>query len=204
MKRRSKKFKVILVIVLILATLSATMAALWITAQTVKTEVPAPSFSFDTSKAPGWWTPGNYETSDADLDQKTDADIPLPIASINAFTGKQGEVKDACFVMAFYHDGQVDIPTVLEERKTGMIQGSSDVASVQAIATTQQTMQTPKGIKEYTYHQFDLNLPGQNIQKGNAFGFITLEKSYIEIRGVCPTAEMLTTTIPAIESISLR
>ncbi len=169
--------------------------------ETEQTSNQKPSFAFDSDKAPGWWSSGNNwpDIRDYTGDQITEAD--LPIADINVARGTR-EVPGDCFVMAFYQKGPVNIPEALETRRTGMIPADKSPDILKQIATPTQTISTPNGVKEYLYYQYDLDLP--DVQRGNAFGFIPLDESHIEVRGICPTAEQLPTTQPVLSALRLQ
>jgi len=191
---RSKKERLVMTPVAVLLAVIFFFVALYGQGQQLTSSASAaPAFSFDTQKAPGWWTPGNYNAS---------ADEAAPIASITAFQGEKGATTNSCFVMAFYQKGDIDAASELQARKDGLVIGDAK-ATIEMLGASQQTMQTPEGLKEYTLHQFNL-LTASQVQKGNEFGFIKLSDSYIELRGICPTGDMLAATVPALNALSLK
>ena len=164
------------------------------------------SFTFDTAASPGWWAPGGYTTTQADIDNPDRIDTePLPIASINAFQGEQGKTSGGCFVMAFSQKGTIDIAAQIKDRKEALILGQENTASVNAAGEAPLTLETPEGSKKYTLYQYDLNL-GENaqVQRGNGFGFIQLNDIYVEVRAICPTADMLASTHVGLSAIRLN
>lgn len=183
------------IIILLVSTASALL--LWNTLQN-KTENSKPAFSFDSSKAPDWWsTDNNYpDIKDFTGDQVTEADLPVVQMTITEGTR---ELPGECFVFFFYYQGVADTTTELEARKAGLVLGEKDSSALKQVGAVQQTIQTPEGIKEYSLNQFELNLP--NTQKGIQFGFIPLSDGYIEVRGNCPTAELLSSTLNAISAV---
>ena len=174
--------------------------------QTEETTSNSYSFTFDTTASPGWWAPGGYTTTQADIDSpdRTD-DEPLPIASINAFQGEQGKTTSGCFVMAFSQKGTVDIAAQIKDRKEALVLGQEKSASVDAVGEAQLKLETPEGSKEYTLYQYDLNL-GENaqVQRGNGFGFVQLKDIYVEVRAICPTADMLASSHVGLSAIRLN
>lgn len=160
-----------------------------------------PSFAFDASKAPGWWSGGNNwpDIHDYTGDQVTAAD--LPVADIFVTKGTQ-EAPGDCFVMAFYQKGAINIPETLDKRRSGMIPADKSPDILTQTAAPLRTIDTPEGAKEYQYYQYDLDLP--QIQRGNAFGFIPLSDGYIEVRGICALADQLPTTQQALTAIKLQ
>lgn len=174
--------------------------------QTGQTTTNSYSFTFDTAKSPGWWAPGGYMTTQADIDNPDRVDTePLPIASINAFQGEQGKTTGGCFVMAFSQRGTIDVAAQVKDRKEALILGQEKSASVDAVGDAQLTLETPEGAKEYTLYQYDLNL-GENtkVQRGNGFGFIQLKDVYVEVRAICPIADMLPSTHSGLSAIRLN
>lgn len=163
--------------------------------------IPKPFFSFDEAKSPGWWSGGNnwQDIHDYTGDQITEAE--LPIADISVLQGTR-QTPGNCFVTAFYQKGVVDIATALKEREDEMISADEDSSSLKQVGTVQQTILTPDGIKEYTVYQYDMDVP--DVQRGNEFGFIPLDDGYVEVRGVCLTADLLPQTIPTLSAIKLN
>lgn len=160
-----------------------------------------PAFSFDQSKAPEWWSGGNNWPNIDDFTggQVTEAD--LPIADINVLKGTKDKPGE-CFVTAFYQKGSLNVETMLKKRESEMIMGEANPSVLKQIAAVQQKIETPEGPKIYTLYQY--NLDKTNIQKGNEFGFIPLTNNYIEVRGICPSADQLPTTVTALAAIRLN
>lgn len=185
----------------IIILVAATTAALlyWNNTRTFHTSSEQkPTFSFDVSKSPGWWSPGNYSSTAEDAKNYKGSE-GLPISSLNAFNGKKGDTNDQCFVMASYEAGTVNIQAAL--KKKNMPLGSSD--SYTFIGTTQHTMQTPEGTKEYTMYQYDL-VSSTPSQRGNEFGFFQLKDGYVRMTGICPTPDTLVANETALSAISLK
>jgi len=175
---------------------------IWSTAQKPgATEAQKPSFVFTAANAPGWWTGGN-NWPDATQYEGNQAD--LSIATMNIMQGTKDTPGD-CFVLFSYKKGTVDVQTVLEDRKAGLIMGSEETSSVEQIGSRTQTMRTPEGEKEYTLYQYNLIAPeSQQVQRGNEFGYVALSDSYIELWGVCPTADELAVTLDGISAVILQ
>lgn len=165
-------------------------------------EAKYPLFTFNQSQEPGWWSPGSYKTTPEDIENyeknKQDPGSSMPLASISAFKGKKGDYGDVCFVMAFYQKGTIDITSTLKE----VVNTRDDSMTVKLTGTTQLSMLTPEGKKDYVLHQYDY-VTASAIQHGNEYGFIQLSDGYIKITGVCPTADMLPSTEAALSALSL-
>ena len=161
-----------------------------------------PSFAFDHSKAPGWWSAGNNwpDIKDFTGDQVTATD--LPVADIAVHHGTETKPDSSCFVMAFYQKGSVDLASELKKRETGMQSAGENPKLLTQVGTSMLSINTPEGAKEYTLYKYNLDMP--QTQKGNAFGFIPLTSGYIEVRSVCPTAEQLAITLPALTAVALK
>lgn len=206
-KTNSKKLLVIISAIVVAGALIAGGVLLWNHLKTTSTDsIDRPSFTFDTTTALDWWTSGSSWPSDQDVTQYEDS-APLPIVSFLAFEG----VKDAndridqCFISASYYEGNVDISFALQEKEYGMIKGRENSVSLSKIGEVLQTIKTSEGGKEYVIHQYDLTpAEGEEYQRGNEFGYVQLENGYIHIFGVCPTADMLGSTISAISALELK
>ncbi len=169
---------------------------------TLTAQPKQPTFSFDTTKAPGWWSPGNYSSTAEDA-KNYQGDTKLPVASINAFKGAQGNTQDACFVIASYQEGTVDSAAMLANKTKPSDDTSTDTSTYVPTGTSEETIQTHEGAKTYSLHQYDLKSPTP-VQRGNAFGYVQLSKGYVQITSICPTAEDLADTEEALNAISLN
>ncbi len=166
---------------------------------------PAPVFTFNGSKAPGWWAVKNYNsqasTSTESEYQGSEPIDKLPIASINVNKGKDGEYATACFVMFTYYDYRTDIAKLKAEKDAGTTQGES---KFQNVGDMQSTISTPEGIKSYTLTKYELSGPGtENSMKGMSYGWVELNDGYIQVSGVCPTETELDDTAHISEAVSL-
>ncbi|RYF96339.1 MAG: hypothetical protein EOO00_02985 [Chitinophagaceae bacterium] len=164
--------------------------------------VSKPFFLFDSDRTSDWWTYGNRwpDIKEYTGNQTTDSD--LPIAEMVAYRGKQREFSDGCFVSTMYNKGTIDVETAVQKKINNLSENQKDSSVVTSTGTSRLIMQTPEGSKEYTVHRFDVDVP--NIQKGNEFGFIPLDEGYIEVRGVCPTADLLPETESVLSAIKLN
>lgn len=170
-----------------------------------QSDVPAvdkPSFHFDAAKAPGWWSAGNNWPDAAAFTGNQIDKSEIPIADINVHHGTQSKPGNGCFVMAFYQKGSIDEAAVLQKREAGMTAARDKTDSLKQVATSTQTLSTYEGVKDYTLHQYNLDVP--QVQKGNAFGFAPLSNGYIEVRAICPTAGLLPTVLPVLSVLSFR
>jgi cytoskeletal protein RodZ len=201
LNEKSEKRKVLFIglFLLLVAVITAGALLYWHHTYTIqKASEQKPTFTFDTSQSPGWWSPGNYSSTEEDA-KTYKGDAGLPVSNINAFKGKKGDTTDQCFVMASYQLGSIDVEATLKQ-KTLPVDSSS---SYHLIDTKQHTIRTPEGNKEYSLYQYKLVTPTPS-QYGNEFAFIPLSSGYIRITGICPTAELLASAETALEAISLH
>jgi hypothetical protein len=166
---------------------------------------PTPAFSFNESKASGWWAAENYNSQvsmSKEKDYQGDEPIDkLSVASMNVFKGKKGDNATACFVMFSYYDYKTDIARLKAEKDAGTRQGDSEF---QNVGDVQSTISTPEGVKSYTLTKYELSGPGtENSMKGMSYGWVELDKGYIQVSGVCPTAVELGDTVQISEAVSL-
>lgn len=164
--------------------------------------ISKPFFSFDKDRANDWWTHGNNWPDIKEYTGNQITDDDLPVADIVVFRGKQGEFGDKCFVTAMYNKGPVDTTAAVQKRKVALSDNQNGLPVVTSTGASTLKMQTPEGSKEYTMHRFNVDAP--NIQQGNEFGFIPLTEGHIEVRGVCPTADMLSETDAVLTAITLH
>lgn len=168
-----------------------------------------PRFVYDYAQQEGWLTAGNVWHDPADAADST-IEVEWPIADISVHRCKvasQCEIpeKDTiggdCFVTASYNKSQVDpqkavAEKIEENRKFDM--------TVQEVGVKTLTMSTPEGTKEYQLHKFDFAVGGDEILRGNALGFIALNKGHIDVRSVCAETSQLDETLPALQAIRLE
>lgn len=173
--------------------------------RTVGLTEPALIFSFNELKAPGWWSAENYN-SQASMSTEKDYQGSEPInklsvASMNVFKGKKGDNATACFVMFSYYDYQTDITKLKAEKDAETSQGDM---KFQGVGDVQSTISTPEGAKPYTLTKYELSGPGtENSMRGVSYGWVELDKGYIQVSGVCPTAAELDETAQISEAVSL-
>ena len=202
--KKSRKSRLVLVIsaVVISSFVAFGLFLFWNYSSTTKAdEIRKPSFSFDIAASPGWWSRGNNWPN---INDYTGDQIPkaeLPVADINVSKGAQDRPGE-CFVMAFYNKGSVDINATLKQRESGMVLGEKDPSILKQVAVVTQRIETPEGTKEYSLYQYDLDKP--QVQRGNEFGIIPLSDGYIEVRGICATADQLQSTFSAVSAIKLN
>jgi len=166
---------------------------------------PAPIFVFNQSKASGWWSAENYNSQASMVKEKdyqgSDPIEKLSVASMNLFKGKKGDSMTACFVMFSYYDYHTDLAKLKAEKDAGASQGGM---KFQNVGDIQSSINTPDGIKPYTLTKYELSGPGaETSMKGMSYGWVELNKGYIQVSGVCPTAAELDETTEVSDAISL-
>jgi hypothetical protein len=162
-----------------------------------------PAFHYDRATSPGWYGGVNNWPNMDDYTGDQIAKDDLPVVSTTVSQGESGKPSD-CFVNYFYWDKQIDPVVALEEMKKFTV-GAGDALYLETITTHTISMDTPEGVKEFQLHQYNLAGSGSDqVAKGAEFGFVPLSKGYIDIRGYCNQSSQLSTTLPAILSVSLK
>lgn len=210
--RRSKLFFIVIV-----AIAGAVLGViLWVwhqkpeTISATRQQSKSVKFVYDDTKVSGWWTYGNNYPDSSAADSNTPKDVQWPIADIsihqcNIATKCTNPEKDTvgahCFVSTFYMDGAINPDKAIAD----MIgQNKKWGTTVTEIANKTLTMTTPDGNKPYILHEFDYDTNGgETIKRGNAQGYISLNKGYIDIRAVCDEANQLDEALPALNAIRL-
>lgn len=165
--------------------------------------IQKPAFSFNSSKATGWWTGGSMSGTDNISDARKNGAQNLPSASIAIAQGTSN-APGACFVMFFYQKGAIDADIVLETMKADATKGHEGL-SLKEIGTKQPTVKTFEGEKNYILHQYNLvGAPGEGIARGVEFGYLPLGEGYIEVRGYCEAADQLIDTLPVFHAVELK
>lgn len=179
-------------------------------ASATQKQTPSVKFVYDKTKVPGWWTFGNNYPDPSAADSNTPKDAQWPIADISVHQCKiatkcsnpEKDTTDAhCFVSTFYMDSTINPDKAI----TDMISRNKGWGTtVTEVASKTLTMSTPEGDKSYILHQFyyDTN-GGETVKRGNAQGYISLNKGYIDIRAVCNEASQLDEAVPALNAIRL-
>lgn len=167
-------------------------------------------FVYDNEKTPGWWTAGNRHPEPNAMDANTPEDVELPVADMSLHQCKVANkcsnfehdtVGAHCFVSTSYMEGAIQPDKAISDM---ISQNEEWGVTVNQVATTPLTMNTPEGDKSYTLHQFDyIRSGGEKLKQGNAQGYIPLSTGYIDIRAVCDEAGQLNEATPALDAISL-
>ncbi len=199
--RRNKKLVVLVTIGPLLLVLITGFIAYKNLQADVAPEASKPLFTFEESKAQGWWAADNwYSTSESTNDSQDDKSL---IVGRNFFSGTR-EQPGTCFAMYFYKEGKVDVAAEIRniEENTKNQDGSK---GIQKLGTHNYAMQTPDGTKEFTLHQYELiGADAAQSAKGNQYAFVPLDKGYIEIRSICETAEQLSEAQSVFEAVRLE
>ena len=182
------------------------IVALWNTkrqTEAVDSVTSGPMFHFDKSKAPGWWSDGNVVQNASDFTggQVTKDNLASSLITINQ--GERGKSSD-CFVTYYYWDKPVDPSVALAKMEKQSVGESSSVVLV-PLRTQMATIDTNVGKKELQIHQYEFTGSGSATRaKGVQFGYISLDKGHIEMRGYCNKADQLIDTVSALQSIVFK
>lgn len=163
---------------------------------------PAPIFTFNESKAPGWWAAENHnsQTTAGENYQGSEPIDKLPVASINIFKGKEGEYATACFVMFSYYDYKADVAQLKNDKENEV----SVSTSMKKIGEENAAIETFGVTKNFTLTKYELiGADAENAMKGMSYGWVDLDDGYISVSGVCPTGVELDSTLSASSAISL-
>lgn len=207
-KLRKNKISVLVVTVGLLVVASVTGGVLFYgknkaLADTKASNTDKPTFMFDETKAPGWWSGGNNwpDIKDYTGGQVTETD--LPVASISVGQGESGSMGD-CFV-DYYLQKQTlsDVAAAVSEMEKRSVDGGDNITlsplGVQAIK-----IETLDGVKTYQLHQYEVTGAGNTKRaKGVQFGYMPLKSGRIEVRSYCNEADQLDETLPAIKAVRL-
>jgi len=159
------------------------------------------SFTFDATKAPGWWGADNNWPrliAPSEAQKSTSAVVQRTIA--------QGtpEKPGTCFVMYFYYDVAVDMAAKLKELEAGVVSNEKTL-SLSHTAVHPFTFHTDEGDTDLRLHQYTLSGAQANgLVGGIEFGVIPLKSGYIEIRGYCEDAAVLDKSLPVFTAVRLQ
>lgn len=185
-------------------------------AKTVATSIEnrdKPTFHFQTSDAPGWYSGGTFYTTDEDYKENANKALKkgdLPVSSMivsqcaeqSKCHTEQDVVGGKCFVMLAYYDRTVD-PVAEEAKKFKDAKNTLDM-KITEVATPTLQFKTPEGSKAYQLHYYDYNPgDGQPIQRGNARGYVNLSKGHIEVQAVCAETQQLKETTGILSAVTL-
>ncbi|MDB5162571.1 MAG: hypothetical protein JWN28_178 [Candidatus Saccharibacteria bacterium] len=163
---------------------------------------PAPVFTFNVSKAPGWWAAQNYNSRASATDdyQGSEPVDKLPVASMTVFKGKQGEYATACFVMFSYYDYKVDVNQLKTDKDSETQAGTS----MQKTSEQSLSIDAFDKARNFTLTSYELIGPdAKNAMKGMSYGWVEVDNGYVSVSGVCPTSGELDDTYSTIEAMSL-
>lgn len=148
-------------------------------AMTTTPKVERSLFSFDTRKAPDWRRGPSNGTSMAVFYKPTD-----------------------CFASAEYHDGTVDITSVLQENQDDLTKSGYPTTQT---AVVPMDLQTSTGVQSYDLHQYSVETPAgaSAMYAAHEFGYAQLARGYVKIEAYCTSISDLAATIPALEAFTL-
>lgn len=167
-----------------------------------------PVFSFDESKADGWWGSKNsnqQSVAGSDYSGKEPRDkLPTADISVHHVTADKVAEKDGCFVLFSYYnyplDNVADAFKAYEDKKTNL----DDKAKLETIGTLDKTLATYEGAVSFELRQYDLSVPGNDVLSGYEVGFANTNEGHIKTEGVCKAASDLPLTLPAIDAVTLE
>ena len=203
---KSKKITLVVVLSFVVVVALGVVFALHSTQilRAVGVTKPAPIFTFDQSRATGWWAADNYNSSDStepDTYEGTEPIEKLPVASMNVFKGKKGEYATACFVMLSYYDYKADVVQLKKDKENEVLASTSmkkigeDTVSVNVLGAE----------KSVALTKYELVGPdAENAMKGMSYGWADTGNGYLSVSGVCPTAVELDDTLSAASAVSLE
>lgn len=163
---------------------------------------PAPIFTFNESKAPGWWAGDNYnnQASAKKDNQGTEPLDKLATAGMTVLKGEKGEYKTACFVMFSYYDYKVDI----EEMKADQKRDYAANESAKNMSENTVSMNLFGKDTNFTLTNYGLIGTGaENAMTGMGYGWVEAGDGYVSVSTVCPTADELKDTVPLVGAMSL-
>ena len=163
-----------------------------------------PIFVFSQDKAPDWWAAKNYNAQESANEEEYQRDSPidkLPVASIHAFKGIEGDGRTDCFVSLSYYDYKTDLSKLKAEKDAGMPSGDF---SMNEVGQSEASLTIFGGSKTIIMNNYELSGAGsENSMKGMSYGWIEGVDGYIEVSGVCPTANELGQVADVTPAISL-
>jgi len=163
---------------------------------------PVPVFTFNESKAPGWWAAENYnsQASSTEGDQDSEPVDKLPVASMNLFKGKKGDNTTACFVMFSYYDYKTDVAQLKKDKDGDSLASTS----MKNIGEDSLRFDALGKDTSFVLTKYELIGPdSENAMKGMSYGWADLGDGYLSVSGVCPTGSELDDTFTAVSAMKL-
>lgn len=209
-KQHSKHKKRIFLAVFFGVTLLVTIAVIFIlrgsppdSLETAK-DSGEPSFSFDSTRAQGWWSAGNRAPATNAIDGPEMDTSELPIADISVHEEKTDTATSSgCFVSFSYYAVSIDPAATLQAKAAQITEGRSGIV-VNAVGVQDAQIVTPEGVKAYKVHQYALEgSPSQNILRGAQFAYVPIQSGHIQVFGYCKKASDLAKTTPVLSAVSL-
>ena len=144
-----------------------------------KTVLTSTPFSFDASKASGWYVGPSNDTS--------------------TVVFRNG---GNCFVMFAVEKGVADENTLLDERQKS-IKDTGRIATAGEVTT--HTLVTTAGEKQYRMHNFtnDISSDSSKAFENEASGYVQLSDNYIRVESYCNHVDGLVEPVQALNAFSL-
>lgn len=160
-----------------------------------------PYFSFDASKAPGWFDGMNSSSKGAVVTEDT------PFAPKVSFTIMEGESptnpkQNGCFIMYFLFDASTSIEA-REQYKHRFDDVPQSGVQTEETGIVRASLVTPEGTKSFDLHQQHYVNNSEPIMEGGATGYVSLTDGFIEVQAICKTIGDIPGITAIIPSVTL-
>lgn len=160
-----------------------------------------PYFSFDASKAPGWFDTMNASTKGMTI---TEENQFLPYASFTIAEGESSNnpKQNGCFIIYYLFDASTTIEARDKYRhRFDNVPGSG--IQMEEVGVVQAFIATPEGLKSFDIHKQHYINNSEPIMEGGATGYVPLASGFIEIQAICRTIEQIEGVVPIVSSVEL-
>lgn len=166
--------------------------------------VSTASFTFDESKAPGWWA-GDNINPDTSAQAQNDTS-KMPAATRVVAQGTRAQPTGNCFIMYSYWANDPKNPNqVLNEITAPSDTSTQGSFRLEPTKTENLSMKISKSDTPFQLHQYNKVIPdAAAMSSGEEYAVIEAGTGYIKIMGVCKTAQELSITLPVFSGVSFE
>lgn len=205
-KKKSLTLKVIIVTAVVAVLTAGGVLAynLSVRATSTNNAASAASFEFDASKAPGWWAAESMKPDSSS--QTAESGPKMPAARRVIAQGTKEQPTGDCFVMYSYFANNSQNPNEVLRQITAPSDSSTPGSfTLELKKTTSHSMDVAASDTPFEFHQYAKVSPdASNMSAGEAYAVLKAGTGYIEIRGVCKTADQLSVVVPVLSAVSFK
>lgn len=205
MKKLSKTNSIIALIITVLIVAGGVVAYKLLMPHTSQdTQARSASFEFDPVRASGWWAAESMGAESLDATESGSADV-LAARRVIAQGTKEQPTGD-CFVMySYFANSKKEPEDVLKSITSPGDSSTAGAFTLEPTQTRDLSMKLFGNDVQFQFHEFNkLSPDAADMSAGEGYAIIKAGTGYVQVQGVCKTAEQLADALPVFSAVSLK